>query len=340
LNLEPQATLLLDTSQGAVQIIVRSSLTHRGSVAFASGSLPRLILLYAGTNAPVIEGSFSGTLLAPNASVTLASTQSSYAGAFFAQNLNVQPGVLIAHASFADWDQVIDDTPPAPLSPLPAGQPTQAPLGSAADVPAFLDWFARSTAVQEADARAAIEAVRGNSAVAQAMIDAASAAVSTNPGKAIMAFSALGHLRSPQGEQFFTAFLRQPVPPPPPPSPPGEIGSESTLEMLETKAVDCLAYMRTATSDAEVARLIANHPWRSVRLEAARAYLFNHQFRKEDIVNIVRPDERIYLDAVENRSFDGSTFEGRVAAFLQAHPEVTANEPEPNEGPGRCDNPQ
>jgi hypothetical protein len=286
----------------------------------------------------VIEGSFSGTLLAPNASVTLASTQSSYAGAFFAQNLNVQPGVLIAHASFTDWNRVVDDTPPAPLSPLPPGQPTQAPLGSAADVPAFLDWFARSTVAQEADARAAIEAVRGNSAVAQAMIDAASAAVTTNLGKAIMAFSALGHLRSPEGEQFFTAFLRQPVPPEPPPSPNGDV--PPTLEMLETKAVDCLAYMRTATSDAQVAALIANHPWRSVRLEAARAYLFNHQFRKQDIVGIVRPEERIYLDAVENRSFDGSTFEDRVAAFLQAHPEVTANEPEPNEGPGRCDNAQ
>ena len=93
LTVEPGAQVGIDASQGPVRIYVKSSLIFRGNAAGPDGAPPKLILVYMGTTAAPIESSFEGTLVAPNAKVTLGSV--AHYGAFYAKELEVQAGATL-----------------------------------------------------------------------------------------------------------------------------------------------------------------------------------------------------------------------------------------------------
>jgi hypothetical protein len=89
LTVEPDAQLRIDHSGGAVEIFVRSQLNFKGTVTNAGGYGPATVLSYFGFQTTYIPGrnGFSGTLVAPNATLDLGS--GTYSGAFYAKKVVV-----------------------------------------------------------------------------------------------------------------------------------------------------------------------------------------------------------------------------------------------------------
>src|SRR5262249_5998001 len=105
LDLESQAGVTLDDSAGPIAIYVQSALIYRGNVT--GGTADRLLLAYLGSQATALQTSFHGTLVAPAASVRLGVGGTPHAGAVFARDIQLDPGVTLTALPFASWDSVI-----------------------------------------------------------------------------------------------------------------------------------------------------------------------------------------------------------------------------------------
>lgn len=92
LSIEPQAKLVPD--DGLADIVVVGDFSLRGAIASAAGSWVQLTLLGNGTY--TFETNFTGTVIAPNASLALgAGRQLSFVGSYYARNIEVRPDVTV-----------------------------------------------------------------------------------------------------------------------------------------------------------------------------------------------------------------------------------------------------
>ena len=105
------STLRVTTTSGPIRIFVRNTLTWNSTVTTAAGDPAKLLLGYVGSAAITINTPFTGTLLSPNAALTLPTNSSPHNGAFFAKTLTTQPDVVVTTRPFQQPCQgvVIDD---------------------------------------------------------------------------------------------------------------------------------------------------------------------------------------------------------------------------------------
>lgn len=119
LQLEPDAIVEVNGT-GDVLLFVSSSVAFRGTIEKEQGQ--RLLLGYFGTSDLTLERSFNGTVIAPQAKLVLASQAQTFAGAYFAKELEVQPNVVVQHvAAFvpAEFPPVgPGDVPPVTPPPI------------------------------------------------------------------------------------------------------------------------------------------------------------------------------------------------------------------------------
>jgi serine protease len=101
-DLEPQAKVVVDTVAGPVFIYVRTGFIWRGAINF-TGPTDRLLVGYAGADSIALETPFTGTFVAPDATVRLAVGATSHTGAFFSKNLQLDPEVRVTRLPFAGW---------------------------------------------------------------------------------------------------------------------------------------------------------------------------------------------------------------------------------------------
>jgi hypothetical protein len=92
LSLEPNSTLIFNSENGPLQLFVRSSYIHRGRIVDVASASPRVLVAYLGTGSVPLEAPFSGTLLAPNGTVQLASVTLSHNSEILAKNLELFEG--------------------------------------------------------------------------------------------------------------------------------------------------------------------------------------------------------------------------------------------------------
>lgn len=95
IDLEPSSVLILSQDAGPVFVYVRNSPILRGTLSTTSGGSPDLLLGYVGTTEMIVEMPFIGTIVAPNAKVTLATVTGGHQGAFFAKTIEVRSGVMV-----------------------------------------------------------------------------------------------------------------------------------------------------------------------------------------------------------------------------------------------------
>jgi hypothetical protein len=113
LSVDTGGTITGATASGSLIIYVQTSLHLYGSIV-PSGGPSTFLLGYAGTSDLLVQSAFSGTLVAPLASLTLASLSNAGAGqqgvghrgAFIAASLDVHQCVDITHVAFNGWSSI------------------------------------------------------------------------------------------------------------------------------------------------------------------------------------------------------------------------------------------
>ncbi|HVY31891.1 MAG TPA: thrombospondin type 3 repeat-containing protein [Polyangiaceae bacterium] len=98
--IEPDAQLNLNTSQGPIFIFVETSFTYRGKQNTPAGSAADVLVAVFGTSEVSIEATFTGTIVAPNAKLSLRSVAGGHRGSFFARDLEVFPDAVVTFAPF------------------------------------------------------------------------------------------------------------------------------------------------------------------------------------------------------------------------------------------------
>jgi len=206
-----------------------------------------------------------------------------------------------------------------------------------ASVDKFIAWAAASTPSEREDGRRSIHAAHDNAEVAKALVEEAKAVRVRDPSRALVVLGILGEQRHALGEAFFRELLGEPFPKAGQQTAEGEVMEQTTVGILQAKAVDGLAYMRNPAADEEVLRVAAAHPSRIVRAEAIAAYLWNHPDSPQAravLSKRLRRDELVFMDRVTRQEGETArSFNTKLASFLRAHPEVTPPVPKRLEKP-------
>jgi len=100
LDVESGGTLSLNTSAGPIFVYVETTLTYRGATVTERGANSDLLLAVFGTGLVSIESSFTGTLVAPNASIVLAFVTAGHSGSFFGLDVEVSPRTKVTLVPF------------------------------------------------------------------------------------------------------------------------------------------------------------------------------------------------------------------------------------------------
>lgn len=96
-------TMEIDASQGPVRIYVSWEATWTGTLNYVSGGPEKLLFTYLGTNAFPINGILNGTVLAPNATMTLGLTNKYYKGMYTAKKITVSQNTEVRWVPFAHY---------------------------------------------------------------------------------------------------------------------------------------------------------------------------------------------------------------------------------------------
>jgi hypothetical protein len=231
------------------------------------------------------------------------------------------------------------ESPGPPPSTIQAGRTLHKPpalAGTADDarkaVAAFIDWAGASLPEEHEDGRRALAGAKDNQEIVKAFTEEITKAQRTDHSRALLALSLLGEMRSPAAEAFLRDFVNQPFPQEGTRNEEGEIPEQTALAQLQAKAIDGLAYLRSESANREVLTQIQKHPSIIVRSEAISAYLWNQDNKeaaRRTLQQYVRKEELRYIDQVTRQEGEkAASFNPKLEAYLKAHPEVAAPNPE------------
>jgi len=196
---------------------------------------------------------------------------------------------------------------------------------------AFIDWASATTKDQDAAVRKAIARSRKNVDIVEAICNEAFAKQGSDYSKALVALSLVGETKSPTGMECLAKFVDQPLPEKGTVVD-GEILEQTSLAMLQAKAIDGLAYLHDEKADQLVLNAAGKSSSRIVRAEAITAYLWNHNYdakSQEVLKSFVRKDEVIFMDRLVKQADETKdSFNRKLAAYLKSHPEVAPPAPE------------
>jgi hypothetical protein len=163
-------------------------------------------------------------------------------------------------------------------------------------------------------------AAAGNEAIAGAIVS--SLAADPDLGRDLVDISVLVELRTQTGFQYFQALLNAPAPTTSTfyGEYPGPVEGHE-LEKLQARAIDGVAFMMNAASDALLLSTLAATTSNTVRARIVHDYLWIHgPGGRETISAILSTDQQILLDRMEVGG--RQPFDTRLAAYLALHPEV------------------
>jgi hypothetical protein len=130
-----QATLLVDSVRGPVQMYSSKQFTFNGSVATATAGIPQLLVGLTGTATATVQSPFTGVLLAPNATLNVqAALPVGHRAIFYSSALVLQPDTIINPYPF-DWGFLIPSLEPT----LPPSTPIHDMPQSPTNMPVAID---------------------------------------------------------------------------------------------------------------------------------------------------------------------------------------------------------
>ena len=108
LSVKRDGALEIDNASGLVHVWVGQSLEIAGNMREYS-TQPSTLIGYEGSEPPQISAAFHGTLVSPNATVSLPATAQPHSGAFFARAIQVADRTVIEHRTFLGWQLQTQD---------------------------------------------------------------------------------------------------------------------------------------------------------------------------------------------------------------------------------------
>jgi hypothetical protein len=99
LAFEPDAVASLDTRQGPIFVYVQGVFRFRGRIVNQGPRADVLVAVF-GTETVFLEAPFIGTVVAPNAGITLATVSAGHIGSFFAKDIELRAQTNVTHESF------------------------------------------------------------------------------------------------------------------------------------------------------------------------------------------------------------------------------------------------
>lgn len=194
----------------------------------------------------------------------------------------------------------------------------------------FIAWASRSDSTGQLKVREEILKAREDSKVLAPLFDRLEKTGINDIGTSLIILGVIGELKNSQTIGRLDTLIWQPLPEEEEVGH-GGLSKRDLVEMLESKTVECLAYLRTDVSDQNTLRVIREHPSLAVRSAAIDAYLYNHEDSaeaKERLRPFLQEKELPFLDRVRRTSFgDRDTFNERLKRFYEFHPEAIAPEP-------------
>jgi hypothetical protein len=224
----------------------------------------------------------------------------------------------------SDQDSAVTAAPVAPAAQMPH---LVGPRPARERATEFVRYAASSKKAELDELRAHLAEARDDDEVIGAIAERAM--LTSDHSEALLSVALLGEMKSVHARRHLHNIVSQPLP--------AWTGEENSpridMEMLQSKAVDGLAYLHDGDADAEVLHIAGAHESRAVRAEAIDAYLYNHgdsDAARAALEAVVQPEDRIFLDRV--RHVEGETaaeFDAKLARFLEKHPEVVPPAPVP-----------
>lgn len=207
----------------------------------------------------------------------------------------------------------------------------------------FLVWAATSPRAQKEVVREAISRRSGDEKISAEIQSLYPKILDDDFDFALVTLSVLGELRARNSIEFFEKILNQPYPKETVRPDPGLTRRES-IELLQSKAAQGLAYLKDPKADEIVLKAAASHPARAVRSAAVEALLFNATdgtAMRERLTKILRPEDQIFLDQISKGAMRSpEEFNQQLAAFYERHPEAKFTPPGDPKTPARKQRPQ
>lgn len=326
LSTAPGSTITTSAKDTPVIVHIRQGFSLAGRVTRTSNSTKGVLFTYLGRTAIALKQPFQGTLAAPFAPLELGANAEPHRGAFFANSVTLDAGAVVVHESFGSWAQLptIEDARRGPLPEIQtrtSNGPPPALTATTDSALQFVNWLVESTKADLPAARSALQQVSDKSTVTANLVQQFNAIRTTDATRATLILNAIGYLRSPAGESFFTSLVNEPLPVPASTSL-QDAQKLRTLERYQTAAVYGLAFLHTSTADALLKSLMHNHGSVQIRAAAVRSFLFhNPSTDRASLVAELKPDEAFFVDRFENRNASTtSTFDDRMSAYLAKHP--------------------
>jgi hypothetical protein len=198
------------------------------------------------------------------------------------------------------------------------------------NVDAFIKWASASGLDEREKIREEIKKSSQNTEVLKALIDRFEKVDTLDLSYSLVVLSLIGELQNPSSQKWLEKQINRPIPTVKE-TPHGGLNSGDVIEMISSKAVESLAYLKTNESDRATLNVIVKHPSKAVRAAAIDAYLFNHGDTddiKAKLKQSVRKEDLIYLDRVRFlREKDAKTFNAKIDRFYEQHPNEKAEAP-------------
>jgi hypothetical protein len=198
-------------------------------------------------------------------------------------------------------------------------------VSPAESVKRFIDRASIARVNEREAIRTVILRARANEAISRALAVSVFQTRTQDFTRTLTSLAVLGELQNSTSEAALTTFVRMPLPTQGHLIE-GEIAERMTMEQLQMKAVQGIAYAKTSSGDAEVLRVVREHPSRAVRAEAIEAYLYNHGYSgaaRATLLTVVHPDERISLDRPHLLPATArEDFNAQLVRYLTLHPEL------------------
>lgn len=196
-----------------------------------------------------------------------------------------------------------------------------------AHVARFVDWASAAPVSRREEIRAHVHNAQDSDAIARGLIEAFQKSEREDHSRALVILALLGELRNPIGTEFLIEYAWRELPTGGPVMVETGVSLEhQNMVRLQVKAVNGLAYTKNPEVLQGVLEIVAKHPSRAVRTEAASSYLWNQgdtDSVRKMLSQYVRDGESALIDRpVRGVDMSGEQFNRQLELFLKRHPEL------------------